>query len=71
MSVRVHPRARHDEVVGVKDGHLHIRTTVPPTDGKANKAVTRMLADYLKIAPSRLTLLRGDSQRNKQFLIRV
>jgi len=71
ISVRVHPRARHNEVVGVKDGHLHIRTTAPPADGKANKAVTRMLAEYLGIAPSRLSLLRGETQRNKQFLIRV
>lgn len=71
ISVRVHPRARHNEVVGVKDGQLHIRTTAPPADGKANKAVTRMLAEYLEIAPARLSLLRGETQRNKQFLIRV
>jgi uncharacterized protein (TIGR00251 family) len=65
----VHPKAKHDEIAGIKDGQLHIRTTAPPADGKANKAVRKMLARYLRIAPTTLTLLRGETQRNKQFLI--
>jgi len=67
----VHPRAKHNEVSGVRDGQLQIRTTAPPADGKANKAVIKMLAEHLGVAPSRLSLLRGDTQRNKQFLIRA
>jgi uncharacterized protein YggU (UPF0235/DUF167 family) len=49
---------------------LQIRTTAPPADGKANKAVMKMLAKHLGVAPSTLTLLRGETQRSKQFLIR-
>jgi uncharacterized protein (TIGR00251 family) len=71
IAVRVHPRAKHNEIAGIRDGQLQIRTTAPPVDGKANNAVRKMLAKYLGIAPSTLTLLRGESQRNKQFLIRV
>jgi hypothetical protein len=48
---------------------LQIRTTAPPADGKANKAVRKMLAKHLGVAPSTLTLLRGETQRSKQFLI--
>jgi len=38
---------------------------------EACKAVTKMLARHLDIAPSTLTLLRGETHRNKQFLIRA
>jgi len=48
---------------------LQIRTTAAPTDGKANKAVIRLLADYLHVAPSRITLTHGQTHRNKRLVI--
>ena len=70
LSVRVQPRAKHNEVGDVKDGCLLVRTTAPPTDGMANKAVFKLLARHLHVAPSRLALLRGHAHRNKQFLLK-
>ena len=70
LNVRVSPRAKHSLVNGVSNGSLLVRTTAPPADGKANKAVIGMLADYLGIAPSRISLLRGATARNKQFRIK-
>lgn len=69
LSVRVQPRASSNEIQGVKDGVLRIRTTAAPSDGKANKAAVRLLADYLGVAPSRIRLLRGMTQRNKMFVV--
>ncbi len=57
-------------MAGIRNGDLHVRTTAPPADGKANKAVVRLLADYLDVAPSRISLLRGETHRNKQFLVK-
>ena len=57
------------EILGVKDGRLRIRTTAPPTDGRANKDVIRQLAKAFKIPPSRITLKRGATGRNKTFVI--
>lgn len=70
LEVRVQPRASHDAVRDVRDGRLQVRTTAPPADGKANKAIIRLLADYLGVAPSRITLLRGAAGRNKQLRVR-
>ena len=64
------PRARHNEITGVTNGFLQVRTTAPPADGKANKAVTKMIAKYLNIPVSRIELLRGATHRNKQFLVK-
>lgn len=68
--MRVSPRAKHDVVSGVANGRLLVRTTAAPTDGKANKAVIRLLAKYLGVPPSRIDLLRGAAARNKVFVVR-
>jgi uncharacterized protein (TIGR00251 family) len=69
LSVRVQPRASKNEILDIRDGRLRLRTTAPPADGKANVAVIRLIAGYLQIAPSRITLLRGKTQRNKQLRV--
>ena len=46
-----------------------IRVTCVPEDGKANKAVTRLLARALGVAPSRLMPVRGTAGRDKVFRV--
>ncbi|MEJ2297701.1 MAG: DUF167 domain-containing protein [Woeseiaceae bacterium] len=69
LNVRVHPRASRSSITGVANGALQVRTTAAPTDGKANKAVTRMLGKFFGVAPSAIRLLRGQTNRDKQFLV--
>ncbi len=69
VQVRVQPRASSNEIQGVEHGQLRVRTTASPTDGKANKAVIRLLADYLGVPQSRITLTRGLTHRNKQVTV--
>ena len=65
VAVRVQPRAGRNEVLDIRNGRLLVHTTSAPADGKANKAVIRLLAAFLGIAPSRVRLVRGQTQRNK------
>lgn len=69
VSVRVQPRAGSNEVLHVRNGQLLIRTTAAPADGKANKAVIRLLAAFLGVAPSRIRIVRGKSRRDKELRI--
>ena len=69
LAVRVQTRASRNEVLDVRNGRLVVRTTTAPTDGKANKAVIRLLASHLEIAPSRIRLVHGQTQRDK--LLRI
>jgi len=69
IAIRVSPRGSRSEILGVKDGRLRIKTTAPPTDGRANKDVIRQLAKLFKVPPSRVTLKKGATGRNKTFLI--
>jgi uncharacterized protein YggU (UPF0235/DUF167 family) len=68
IAVRVTPSAARNEV-RLGDGMLRISVTVVPEGGKANRAVTKLLARALGIAPSRLDLLRGVGARNKVFRV--
>ena len=65
LRVRLQPRARHNEVVGEREGAVLIRVTAPPVDGKANEALCRLIAKKAGVAPSRVTLVRGHTARDK------
>lgn len=69
LAVRVQTRASRNEVLDVRNGRLLVRTTAAPADGKANKAVVRLVASYLDVAPSRVRLVRGQTHRDK--LLRI
>ncbi|WP_323040386.1 DUF167 domain-containing protein [Gemmobacter sp.] len=68
IALRVTPRGGR-EALDWADGTLRARVTAPPEDGKANKAVQRLLARALGLAPSRLTLIRGATARDKVFRV--
>jgi uncharacterized protein (TIGR00251 family) len=69
LAVRVQPRARRDEVVGWEGGALRLRVTAAPDGGEANRAVSRLLAGALGVAPSRVVLVRGATTRDKLFRV--
>ncbi|WP_417587580.1 DUF167 domain-containing protein [Pararhodobacter oceanensis] len=67
LSVRATPKARRN---AIEEGDpLRIWVTAPPDNGRANEAIRKLLAKALGIAPSRLTLLRGQTSRDKQFQV--
>lgn len=67
IAVRVTPRASRNAVSEAPDGSLRISVTIVPEDGKANKAVVKLLSQALGVAKSDLTLLRGAASRDKVF----
>ena len=42
-----------------------MRVAEPPEDGRANEAVLRLLAETLEVPRSRVTLVSGQSSRDK------
>jgi uncharacterized protein (TIGR00251 family) len=69
IMVRLQARARRDELVGIRDGVLRARVSAPPLDGRANRALCRLIARRAGVAPSKVTIVRGGRSRDK--LIRV
>lgn len=67
--MRLQPRASRDELLGLRDGVLHARVSAPPVDGQANRALCRLIAARVRVAPSQVEILRGERGRSK--LVRV
>ena len=65
IAVRLQPRARRDELLGMREGVLVVRVSAPPVDGRANRALCRLLARRLGVAPSRVAVVRGERSRDK------
>jgi uncharacterized protein (TIGR00251 family) len=53
----------------MRDGVLQARVTAPPVDGKANLSLCRLIAKRLRVAPSKVSVVRGEKSRDK--LVRV
>jgi len=70
LTLRVQPRASCDEIVGPHgEESLKVRITAPPVDGKANQHLIKFLAKAFGVPKGQVTLLKGDSGRNKRFAI--
>lgn len=65
ISVRVQARARRDEIAGRRGGVIVVRVSAPALEGRANRAVCRLLAARLGVPPSRITIVRGEHHREK------
>ena len=51
------------------DGVLLARVAAAPVEGRANKALCRLIAKRAGVAPSRVAVVRGERARDK--LVRV
>ncbi len=67
--VRVVPRSRRNEVVGLHGDALKVRLTAPPEKGRANRALRELLADRLGVATSSVEILSGHTSRQKRLRV--
>jgi uncharacterized protein (TIGR00251 family) len=69
LRVRVTPRASKSEVTGYRDGTLRVRLTAPPVEGKANRELLKLLADWLGVRKGDLGIVSGEKTRDKAIEI--
>lgn len=70
LNCRVQPRASADEFAEVLDDAIKVRITAPPVDGKANAHLIKFLASAFGVPRSQVSILRGESSRQKRVEIR-
>lgn len=69
LQLRVIPRASKDAIQGRMGDTLKIRIQAPPLEGKANAYLIKFLSKKWKIPRSNITLLSGETGRNKRIQI--
>lgn len=74
LDVRLTPKGGRDRIDGIgtlSDGRsvLLARVSAPPDKGAANRALERLVADWLGLAPSAVSILSGQTARLKTLAI--
>lgn len=70
LAVKVTPGAR-EEAVTLTDNAVLVKVRAPADKGAANAAVLEVVARALGLAPSRVSLLRGGTSRQKLLKVEL
>ena len=65
LTVIVKPNASFNKVIKHDDATYQVFTTATPEHGKANQKVIELLADFLGVAPSQVSIHFGKTAREK------
>lgn len=68
-AVTVKPNSKTEKVEKAEDGTLVVWVHDPPTQGKANEAVIRLLSNYYSVPKSHIRLVLGKKGKRKLFEI--
>jgi len=64
IPVKVKPNSKTEEVYQEGSGFV-VKVKQPPKEGKANQAVTRLLAEHFGVPQSQVRILSGFKKRDK------
>lgn len=65
LAIKVIPNAPRSEIVGWLGDTLKVKVHAPPVEGRANDELCTFLAETLGLPRRSVTLLRGDTSRQK------
>jgi uncharacterized protein (TIGR00251 family) len=69
VPVHAQPGAKRKGVLGERAGALRVAVTAAAEKGKANAAIQALLAELLGCRRSQISLLSGETSRQKRFLV--
>jgi uncharacterized protein (TIGR00251 family) len=73
LPVRLTPKSSRDEIVRLEsfggETVLKVKVRALPEDGRANEALERLVARWLKVPPSFVSVAQGGKSRLKQVLV--
>ena len=61
----VKPLAKHENITLHSDGELLASVNAPASEGKANRRLIELLAEYFHTAKSNIRIVRGQRSRRK------
>lgn len=69
LAIKAIPNAPRNEVVGWLGDALKVKVHAPPVEGRATEALCAFLASELALPRHAITVLRGDTSRQKVLRI--
>lgn len=63
--IKAKPNAFEAKVEKIDETHFLVCVPEPPVNGLANKGIVRTIADYFKVSPSQVRVIKGLTSKNK------
>ncbi len=70
LKVLVLPKSSQSKIVGIHNSVLKLKLTKPPLDGQANAECCKIIAKYLGVPKSHVTIVQGQTARQKVLLVK-
>ena len=65
IAVNVVPNAKQADVLEESENNFRVKVDAPPKEGKANKRLIEILAQYFDVAKSKIKIVKGEKSRQK------
>ena len=65
ISVKAKTNAKKELLEKLNDSEFVVSVKEPPIDGRANWAICRAVAEHFGVSPSRVSIVSGQSSKNK------
>ncbi|HEY4686710.1 MAG TPA: DUF167 domain-containing protein [Candidatus Subteraquimicrobiales bacterium] len=65
IAVNVVPNAKQAGVLEESENNFRVKVDAPPKEGKANKRLIEILAQYFDVAKSKIKIVKGEKSRQK------
>lgn len=65
ISIRAQPKASRDAVIGPIGDAIKVAVSAAPEDGKANRAIEAVVAAWLGVSKSAVSVVSGHQSRSK------
>lgn len=69
IKVKVKPGASRNEVRKLDKGIYEVRTTAVAEKGRANEKLVELLSDFFNVPKSKIEIIKGHTNRDKQVKI--
>src|SRR5688572_17214684 len=69
LHIKVQPGAHNTGWAGPLEDRIKVRLTARAVDGQANEALCQFLSDFFKTPKTHITILKGQSSREKSVFI--
>ena len=69
LRIRVQPRSSQEGFAEILGEQIKLRVNAPPVDGKANAQVIRYLSKSFGVPKAQITILSGETGRDKRIRI--
>jgi hypothetical protein len=70
LKIRISPNSAKNQVI-ISDDMIKIKVTAQPIENKANKAVIQYLSKLVKIPKTSISILKGETSKEKTILLKT